>query len=118
MEDSFLFKTWRAIIATLLMELARVANLKPRIGKIWTKERNSTANLVIRNQTATAISKGQQLGHQTSEGQQLGHQTSATSTKYLETLDLDENHPRQEPNTPEENHQVPETKLDFKGLVE
>jgi hypothetical protein len=51
------FKTCRAIIAILLMDLARVTKLKPRIEERYT-------------------SKEQQLGHQTSKEQQLGYQTS------------------------------------------
>ena len=78
MIGSTLLKTLRAIIAILLMELARVANLKPRAGAAQPKERNSTFNLVMRDQKATAFSKGQQLMHQ----------TSTTSFKDLEILDL------------------------------
>ena len=36
-------------------QAARVANLKPWVGANQTKKRNSTTNLVIRNQTATAL---------------------------------------------------------------
>ena len=36
----------------------------------------------------------------------------------MERLNLNETHLHQEPNTPEENYQVPKPELDFKGLVE
>ena len=48
-----------------IMELARVANLKPMIEEIQTKQ-----------QLGHQTSKEQQLEHQTSKEQQLGHQTS------------------------------------------
>ena len=104
------FKTWRAIIASLLMELARVPNLKPTIEKIQTSKEQQLGHQTSKEQQCGhQTSKEQQLGHQISKEQQLRHQNANTSTEHLGIPDLDENHLHQEPNTPEENHQVPKT---------
>ena len=50
--------------------------------------------------------------------QQRGLQNSSINTNYLKDLKLNETRIHQEPNTPEENHQVPKPELNFKALVE
>jgi hypothetical protein len=102
-------RTCRAILAILLIELARVTNLKPRI------EAKSMSNA---NYQVSKPELDPKVLVEPSTERTLRHQGSSTNTNHLESLNLNKTHIYQEPNTPEENHQVPKPELNFKALVE
>ena len=94
----------------MLIELARVTNLKPRI--------EAKSNTPEENYQVSKPELDSKVLVDLSTEQQLRLQNSSTNTNYLERLNLNETHLYQEPNTPEESYQVSKPELDFKVLVE
>jgi hypothetical protein len=93
----------------LLIELARVTNLKPRI------EAKSTSNV---NYQVSKPELDSKVLVEPSTAQTLRRQGSSTNTNHLESLNLNETRIDRESNTLEENYQVSKPELDSKVLVD